>query len=135
MRVFQLSYPHKSEEEVTKRTKQLESLRTALRTQPNSFVIKFLELEGLEACQQFLNAMDHTTAESSIHSSLIGCVKALMNNTVRTPRDGIGCVKALMNNTAVRADVTGRGARRDGTGAGPRVSSYEWKKMVMSHAV
>ena len=73
---------------MTKRTKQLESLRTALRTQPNSFVIKFLELEGLEACQKFLNSMDHSTAESSIHSSLIGCVKALMNNTVRTAGHG-----------------------------------------------
>lgn len=41
-----------------------------------------MELEGLPALLDFLEHMDYFTAQSSIHTSIIGCVKALMNNSV-----------------------------------------------------
>lgn len=59
----------------------VESLKTALRTQPMSFVTRFLEKDGLECLLNFLKHMDYTTMESSIHTSIIGCIKALMNNS------------------------------------------------------
>lgn len=64
------------------RTKQIDGLKTALRTSTHSFVIKFIELDGLPTLLEFLERMDYATAESSIHTSIIGCVKALMNNSV-----------------------------------------------------
>lgn len=66
------------------RTRTLDSLKTALRTQPHSFVLHFVELNGLIALLSCLEAMDYDTAQSSVHTSLIGCVKALMNNSVST---------------------------------------------------
>ncbi|CAB1331125.1 unnamed protein product, partial [Coregonus sp. 'balchen'] len=48
-------------EDEEERNKTIESLKTALRTQPMS--------------------MDYETTESQIHTSLIGCIKALMNNS------------------------------------------------------
>lgn len=45
------------------------------------FVTRFIELEGLTCLLNFLRGMDHTTCESRIHTSLIGCIKALMNNS------------------------------------------------------
>lgn len=41
-----------------------------------------MELDGLSALLDFLERMDYFTAQSSIHTSIIGCVKALMNNSV-----------------------------------------------------
>ncbi|XP_023719898.1 disheveled-associated activator of morphogenesis 1 [Cryptotermes secundus] len=76
-----LQFPVDSEEEVRSRTRQLDGLKTALRTQPHSFVLRFIELDGLPALLGFLSTMDYATAQSSIHTSLIGCVKALMNNS------------------------------------------------------
>jgi dishevelled associated activator of morphogenesis len=80
--MFQLQFPLDAEEEVRSRTRQLDGLKTALRTQPHSFVLRFIELDGLPAILGFLSAMDYGTAQSSVHTSLIGCVKALMNNSV-----------------------------------------------------
>lgn len=82
--MFQLQYPTDpgAEEEIRARTKQLDGLKTALRTSTHSFVIRFIELEGLPALLDFLEKMDYHTAQSSIHTSLIGCFKALMNNSV-----------------------------------------------------
>lgn len=71
------------EQEVLSRTRLLDSLKTALRTQPHSFVQHFVDLDGLIALISCLTAMDYNTAQSSVHTSLIGCVKALMNNSVR----------------------------------------------------
>jgi hypothetical protein len=79
---LQLQFPVDAEEEVRSRTRQLDGLKTALRTQPHSFVLRFIELDGVPALLGFLSAMDYATAQSSIHTSLIGCVKALMNNSV-----------------------------------------------------
>ncbi|KAL1489955.1 hypothetical protein ABEB36_013878 [Hypothenemus hampei] len=77
-----LKYPeNNSDEEVRTRTKQIDALKTALRTSTHSFVIKFIELEGLQVLLDFLGTMDYFTAQSTIHTSIIGCVKALMNNS------------------------------------------------------
>ncbi|XP_049841849.1 disheveled-associated activator of morphogenesis 1-like [Schistocerca gregaria] len=80
----QLQFPTvDADDEVRSRTRQLDALKTALRTlrtQPHSFVLRFVELDGLPALLSFLGGMDYQTAQSSVHTSLIGCVKALMNN-------------------------------------------------------
>ncbi|XP_071834837.1 disheveled-associated activator of morphogenesis 1-like isoform X2 [Apostichopus japonicus] len=70
------------DDEVETRTKVMDSLKTALRTQPMSFVIRFLELDGLTVLLDFLQQMDFVTMESGIHTSCIGCIKALMNNSL-----------------------------------------------------
>ncbi|KAM7299560.1 disheveled-associated activator of morphogenesis 1 [Ixodes scapularis] len=71
----------REEEEVNIRAKLLDNLKTALRTQPNSFVTRFLDQDGMSCLLNFLGGMDYNTAQSPIHTSLIGCVKALMNNS------------------------------------------------------
>uniref|UniRef100_A0A8C6NKH7 Dishevelled associated activator of morphogenesis 1b n=1 Tax=Nothobranchius furzeri TaxID=105023 RepID=A0A8C6NKH7_NOTFU len=63
------------------RNKTIESLKTALRTQPMRFVTRFIDLDGLTCVLNFLKSMDYDTTESQIHTSLIGCIKALMNNS------------------------------------------------------
>ena len=67
--------------------RQTEALKTALRTQPHSFVLRFIELDGLNALLQVLGTMDAEAANSNLHTSVIGCLKALMNNSVRSDRD------------------------------------------------
>ncbi|CAH0560759.1 unnamed protein product [Brassicogethes aeneus] len=88
-RLKELANAHEAEpigdEEVRCRTKQIDGLKTALRTSTHSFVIKFIELDGLPTLLMCLVNMDYFTAQSSIHTSLIGCVKALMNNSVTHP--------------------------------------------------
>lgn len=69
------------EAEISSRTRTLDAVKTALRTEPHSFVQGFLEGDGLSALLTLLQAMDYYTAQSSIHTSLIGCIKALMNNS------------------------------------------------------
>uniref|UniRef100_A0A3P8XJ66 Dishevelled associated activator of morphogenesis 1b n=1 Tax=Esox lucius TaxID=8010 RepID=A0A3P8XJ66_ESOLU len=68
-------------EDEEERNKTIESLKTALRTQPMRFVTRFIDLDGLTCILNFLKSMDYETTESQIHTSLIGCVKALMNNS------------------------------------------------------
>ncbi|XP_077476468.1 disheveled-associated activator of morphogenesis 2 isoform X2 [Stigmatopora argus] len=69
------------EEEMEMRNKVVEDLKTALRTQPMRFVTRFIELDGLTCLLNFLRSMDYETSESRVHTSLIGCIKALMNNS------------------------------------------------------
>lgn len=45
------------------------------------FVTRFIDLDGLTCILNFLRTMDYETTESQIHTSLIGCIKALMNNS------------------------------------------------------
>ncbi|XP_060773715.1 disheveled-associated activator of morphogenesis 1b isoform X4 [Neoarius graeffei] len=45
------------------------------------FVTRFIDLDGLTCILNFLKSMDYETTESQIHTSLIGCIKALMNNS------------------------------------------------------
>ena len=47
-----------------------------------SFVMRFLELDGLQCLRGFLTSMDPSTAKSPIHTSVLGCIKALMNSAV-----------------------------------------------------
>ncbi|XP_077367660.1 disheveled-associated activator of morphogenesis 1b isoform X1 [Festucalex cinctus] len=68
-------------EDEEERNKTIESLKTALRTQPMRFVTRFIDLDGLTCILNFLKSMDYETTESPIHTSLIGCIKALMNNS------------------------------------------------------
>ncbi|KAL7872775.1 hypothetical protein AOLI_G00118460 [Acnodon oligacanthus] len=68
-------------EDEEERNKTIESLKTALRTQPMRFVTRFIDLDGLTCILNFLKNMDYETTESQIHTSLIGCIKALMNNS------------------------------------------------------
>lgn len=42
---------------------------------------RFIDLDGLTCILNFLKSMDYDTTESQIHTSLIGCIKALMNNS------------------------------------------------------
>ncbi|XP_005801208.1 disheveled-associated activator of morphogenesis 1 [Xiphophorus maculatus] len=69
------------EEEEQVRLKQVNGLKTALRTEPISFVTSFLNQDGLSCILNFLKSMDYETVESQIHTSLIGCIKALMNSS------------------------------------------------------
>nr|CAB3236063.1 disheveled-associated activator of morphogenesis 2 [Phallusia mammillata] len=69
------------EEEIEMRLKLVDGLKSALRTQPLRFVIRFTELDGLSCILNFLKNMAPEVRESRIHTSIIGCVKALMNNT------------------------------------------------------
>ncbi|XP_037803931.1 disheveled-associated activator of morphogenesis 2-like [Penaeus monodon] len=61
--------------------KYTEGLKTALATQSNTFVNEFMEAGGLTALLQFLTKMEDTTFQSTIHTNVIACVKALMNNS------------------------------------------------------
>lgn len=63
-------------------TKLFDSLKTALRTQPHSFVLRFVQADGLVALLQVLSCMDYNTQQGAMHTSIIGCIKALMNNSV-----------------------------------------------------
>ena len=76
-----LDYSHDLEEN-RNRARSLDSLQIALRTQPHSFVSRFMEADGLIKVLDFLAAMDYETRQSSIHTALLGCTKALMNNSV-----------------------------------------------------
>ncbi|XP_028934783.1 disheveled-associated activator of morphogenesis 1 isoform X1 [Ornithorhynchus anatinus] len=69
-------------EDEEERSKTIESLKTALRTKPMRFVTRFIDLDGLSCILNFLKTMDYETSESRIHTSLIGCIKALMNNSL-----------------------------------------------------
>eukprot|EP00794_Sanderia_malayensis_P020228 gene20228-22204_t len=69
------------ETELEGRSKFLEEVKTALRTQPMSFVLGFLDLGGLQCLIDILAGMDWDTCQSAIHTACIGCLKALMNNS------------------------------------------------------
>lgn len=48
----------------------------------SSFVLRFVELQGLPSLLDLLQTLDVRVANSPLHTSLIGCIKALMNNSV-----------------------------------------------------
>uniref|UniRef100_A0A3P8XG39 Dishevelled associated activator of morphogenesis 1b n=1 Tax=Esox lucius TaxID=8010 RepID=A0A3P8XG39_ESOLU len=60
---------------------QLNSMAAVSTPLPSSFVTRFIDLDGLTCILNFLKSMDYETTESQIHTSLIGCIKALMNNS------------------------------------------------------
>ncbi|XP_040055075.1 disheveled-associated activator of morphogenesis 1 [Gasterosteus aculeatus] len=69
------------DEEEQGRHQIIDGLKTALRTQPMRFVTQFIDLDGLSCILNFLKSMDYETTNSQVHTSLIGCIKALMNNS------------------------------------------------------
>ncbi|XP_068608354.1 disheveled-associated activator of morphogenesis 1-like [Brachionichthys hirsutus] len=69
------------DEEEQGRHKVIDELKTALRTQPIRFVTRFVDVDGLSCLLSFLKSMDYETTESQAHTSLIGCIKALMNSS------------------------------------------------------
>ncbi|KAH8366596.1 hypothetical protein KR084_005605 [Drosophila pseudotakahashii] len=60
----------------------VDALKTSLRTSTHSFVLRFVELDGLPALLDLLLQLDIRVANSPLHTSLIGCIKALMNNSM-----------------------------------------------------
>ncbi|XP_017086779.1 disheveled-associated activator of morphogenesis 1 isoform X2 [Drosophila eugracilis] len=60
----------------------VDAVKTALRTSTHSFVLRFVELDGLPALLDLLLQLDIRVANSPLHTSLIGCIKALMNNSM-----------------------------------------------------
>ncbi len=44
---------------------------------------RFVDCDGLSALLDFLSSLDYETAQGSVHTSLLGCLKALMNNSVQ----------------------------------------------------
>lgn len=82
LRRLQLAFAEEDQDEMSARAKLVDSLKTALRTQPHSFVLRFVELDGLLALLDALGSMDELTAHCSLHNAYIGCIKALMNNSV-----------------------------------------------------
>lgn len=73
---------HENNFKIDNHTVLLDALKTALRTSAHSFVIRFIELQGLTALLELLHNLDVRVANSKLHTSLIGCIKALMNNSV-----------------------------------------------------
>jgi len=51
-----------------------------------SFVTRFIDKDGMQRLLDFLKTMDTETLQSNIHTSVIGCIKALMNNSVSNNR-------------------------------------------------
>ncbi|XP_055914842.1 disheveled-associated activator of morphogenesis 1 isoform X2 [Eupeodes corollae] len=72
---------HEYSSRIEPHTAFLDALKTALRTSAHSFVLRFVELQGLPALLNLLQNLDIRVANSSLHTSLIGCIKALMNNS------------------------------------------------------
>lgn len=73
---------HEYNFKIESHTAFLDALKTALRTSAHSFVLRFVELNGLSALLDILRVLDIRVANSPMHSSLIQCLKALMNNSV-----------------------------------------------------
>ena len=48
-----------------------------------SFVMRYIELSGLERILTFLQNMNTDVRQSLLHYTFVGCIKALMNNSVR----------------------------------------------------
>ncbi|CAL1531259.1 unnamed protein product [Lymnaea stagnalis] len=70
-----------NEEDLQSSINLVENLKTALRTQTLSFVVSFIEKDGLQCLLDFLSKMDYETSEGPLHTAVIGCIKALMNNS------------------------------------------------------
>ncbi|NWY93748.1 DAAM1 protein, partial [Loxia curvirostra] len=70
-------------EDEEERNKTIETFCFEVKTPFSArFVTRFIDLDGLSCILNFLKSMDYETAESRIHTSLIGCIKALMNNSL-----------------------------------------------------
>lgn len=61
-----------------------DTLKIDLQTQPHSFVLRFVQADGLVTLLEVLSSMDKVTQKRAMYTSIIGCIKALMNNSVST---------------------------------------------------
>lgn len=69
-------------EDEQENTKFFDVLKTAIRTQPHSFVVRFVQADGLVTLLGVLASMKHNTQQGTLHTAIIGCIKALMKNSV-----------------------------------------------------
>lgn len=76
-----LSHASEAEADSGSNIRVLNELKAALRTQPIYFVLRFIEQNGLEQMLTFLQNMNLDVRGSQLHFTVIGCTKALMNNT------------------------------------------------------
>src|SRR5207249_4831453 len=70
----------------------------------------FIELDGLSCLLNFLSNMDYETAQSTIHTSAIGCLKALMNNSngrahVLTHPSSIDIIGQSLSTESIRTKI------------------------------
>lgn len=72
---------HEYKPKIESQISLIDALKTALRTSAHSFVIRFIEFQGLPVLLDILQCLDIRVANSPLHTSLIGCIKALMNNS------------------------------------------------------
>lgn len=77
---------HETNSKIEAHTTLLDALKTALRTSAHSFVLRFIDLQGIPELLGILQLLDSRVANSPLHTSLIGCLKALMNNSVGSTR-------------------------------------------------
>ena len=106
---MQLQFPT-NDEDVHQRVRSLDSLQIALRTQPHSFVSRFLESSGLTCLLNLLAGMDWDTAQSAIHTAALGCVKAIMNNStgrahVLAHVTGVNIISQSLGSENIKAKV------------------------------
>lgn len=88
----------------------MENLKTALRTQPMSFVLRFIEIDGLNCLLSFLQSMDYDMSRSAVHTSVLGCLKALMNSSVSAVTFRDDCVIRLLRSAEfVRLGISSAG--------------------------
>ncbi|XP_011403575.1 PREDICTED: disheveled-associated activator of morphogenesis 1-A-like, partial [Amphimedon queenslandica] len=69
------------EADIEENLKVANDLKTALRTQPLSFVLQFIDMNGLEYLLDFLRSMNNDVRQSQLHYIILGSIKALMNNS------------------------------------------------------
>ena len=67
------------DDDIEEKRKFFERLKTALRTSSTSFVLQFLEKDGLISLMTFLQSMDSIMKSSAVHTLILGCIKAIMN--------------------------------------------------------
>ena len=72
---------------------------------PCSFVMRFIELDGLNCLLNCLSGMDYETAQSPIHTSLIGCIKALLNSSVSLHFDLNNNIGEIISETKMTVHV------------------------------
>ena len=88
-----------------------DGLQIALRTQPHSFVSRFLEADGLGCLLNLLAGMDWDTGQSVIHTAALGYVKVLMNNStgrahmLAHPTAGVNIIAQSLGSENIKTKV------------------------------
>ena len=88
-----------------------DGLQIALRTQPHSFVSRFLEADGLGCLLNLLAGMDWDTGQLVIHTAALGYVKVLMNNStgrahmLAHPTAGVNIIAQSLGSENIKTKV------------------------------